>query len=503
MLTAEVAWELLASTGLSLVRMVASYIISFVVAVFTGVAMAKNKYVEAVMLPLLDVLQSIPILGFLPAALVVFVRVLGPAVGAELSAVFLLFTSLVWNMIFGVYTSVKSLESSVDDLARVYRLPLLHRYMYIYLPASRNSVIANSIVSWAGGWFFLTSAEVLSIGKTEYSLRGLGSFIIKTYAQGDQTAYVAGLTMLFAVILLSYLLLWNPVAMKYTQTKALVGFTRVYEELEKAVSRIWGLIWERLSSAYSVIRRKKGRLAVAILFPIILDVASLNNIDLSTTSWQSGSWVYIEEFLVNLPLTALRVYGVMAAGLALTIILAYISHMMPRLSKAIVMLGEVLSSIPAMMWWPILLPALGGFPTGIMFFIYMQGSIWYVFFNTIIFGLTRVTRELDELSEIYGVRGRLYITKIFIPSIMPSIVAGSISSSGGAWNASIVAEHIRLGELNIDVGGVGSLLSRYAEMGDMYGVVLTSLLMSVTIVVINKLLWARLVRKIGGTYVIE
>ncbi|MCC6052338.1 MAG: ABC transporter permease subunit, partial [Fervidicoccaceae archaeon] len=187
----------------------------------------------------------------------------------------------------------------------------------------------------------------------------------------------------------------------------------------------------------------------------------------------------------------------------LTIILAYISHMMPRLSKAIVMLGEVLSSIPAMMWWPILLPALRGFPTGIMFFIYMQGSIWYVFFNTIIFGLTRVTRELDELSEIYGVRGRLYITKIFIPSIMPSIVAGSISSSGGAWNASIVAEHIRLGELNIDVGGVGSLLSRYAEMGDMYGVVLTSLLMSVTIVVINKLLWARLVRKIGGTYVIE
>jgi NitT/TauT family transport system permease protein len=155
--------------------------------------------------------------------------------------------------------------------------------MYIYLPTSRGSLIANSIVSWAGGWFFLTSAEVLSIGKTEYSLRGLGSFIIKTYAQGDQTAYVARLTMLFAVILLSYLLLWNPVAMKYTQTKALVGFTRVYEELEKAVSRIRELIWERLSSAYSVIRRKKGGLAVAIFFPIILDVASLNNIYLSTT----------------------------------------------------------------------------------------------------------------------------------------------------------------------------------------------------------------------------
>uniref|UniRef100_A0A7C1E935 ABC transporter permease subunit n=1 Tax=Fervidicoccus fontis TaxID=683846 RepID=A0A7C1E935_9CREN len=501
MLTAEVVRELLASTGLSLARMVTAYIISFVVAVFTGVAMAKNKYVEAVMLPLLDVLQSIPILGFLPAALIMFVRVLGPAVGAELSAVFLLFTSLVWNMIFGVYTSVKSLESSVDDLARVYRLPLLHRYMYIYLPVSRSSVAANSIVSWAGGWFFLTSAEVLSIGKTEYSLRGLGSFIIKTYAQGDQTAYAAGLTMLFAVILLSYLLLWNPIAMKYTQTKALVGFNRVYKELEKAVSRIRGLIWESLSSAYSVFRGRKRWLALAILFPVFLDVGGLYNID-PTTSWLSRSWVYIEEFLVNLPLTALRVYGVMAAGLALTIMLAYISHMMPRLSKAIVMLGEVLSSIPAMMWWPILLPALRGFPTGIMLFIYMQGSIWYVFFNTIVFGLTRVTRELDELSEIYGVRGRLYITKVFIPSIMPSIVAGSISSSGGAWNASIVAEHIRLGELNIDVGGVGSLLSRYAEMGDIYGVVLTSILMSVTIVAINKLLWARLVRRIGGTYVI-
>lgn len=150
----ELAIRLALSTSLSLGRMFAAYVISLLLALITGVAMARNKYVETVLLPILDVLQSIPILGFFPAIVLVFVSLLGPAAGSELGSIFLIVTSLVWNMIFGVYSSVKSLDPSIDHLTKVYRLSSIHRFLYVYVPASRSSVAANSIVSWAGGWFF-------------------------------------------------------------------------------------------------------------------------------------------------------------------------------------------------------------------------------------------------------------------------------------------------------------------------------------------------------------
>ncbi len=119
-------------------------------------------------------------------------------------------------MIFGVYSSVKSLDPSIDQLTAVYKLPLIYRLLYIYVPASRSSLAANSIISWAGGWFFLTSAEVISMGRVEYRLKGLGSFIISAFESGDVEAYTIGLLTLFTIILVSYLVIWNSLTMKYT-----------------------------------------------------------------------------------------------------------------------------------------------------------------------------------------------------------------------------------------------------------------------------------------------
>jgi NitT/TauT family transport system permease protein len=230
--------ELILSTLLSLGRMFTAYVLSLIIAVVTGVAMAKNKYIESILLPILDILQSIPILGFFPAVLAIFITVLGPVTGGEISSIFLIVTSQVWNMIFGVYSSIKSLDPSIDQLISVYKLPLIYRLLYIYIPASRSSLAANSIISWAGGWFFLTSAEVISMGRIEYRLKGLGSFIISAFENRDTVAYTIGLLTLFTIILVSYLIIWNPFTMRYTGVKTLLGFMRIYGVIEKAFARI-------------------------------------------------------------------------------------------------------------------------------------------------------------------------------------------------------------------------------------------------------------------------
>jgi NitT/TauT family transport system permease protein len=500
----ELTIELTISTSLSLWRMLAAYMLSLILAIVTGVAMARNKYVESILLPILDVLQSIPILGFFPAVLAVFITTLGPVAGGELSSIFLITTSLVWNMIFGVYSSIKSLDPSIDHLVAVYKLPLIHRFLYIYIPASKSSIAANSIISWAGGWFFLTSAEVISMGRVEYRLKGLGSFIIKAFEEGSTMAYTTGLLALFMVILVSYLIIWNPFTMKYTGTRTLLGFMKAYDVIDRALSKTWGFIVEKVVAVYNVVARvkiKSTHIIICSILPLLLyqyhTRLALDN------SLYSKILEYGVDFLRVAPITLIRVYLVVVTGLAVSILLAYISHTRLKLGKIIVMSGEVLSSIPAMMWWPILLPLLKGFPQGVMMFVYLQGSLWYVFFNVLIFGLSSLRESIIELSEIYNVKGRLYLSRIFIPSLLPSILAGGLSASGGAWNASIAAEYIVLGGLTVDMGGVGSLLNKQAQAGDVLGVLSTSFFMSLVVVFINKTIWARILGKIRGYYVVE
>ena len=504
----ELTVELTLSTLLSLGRMFTAYVLSLIIAIVTGVAMARSKRVESILLPVLDILQSIPILGFFPAVLALFVTTLGPVTGGEISSIFLIVTSQVWNMIFGVYSSVKSLDPSIDQLTAVYRLPLIYRLIYIYVPASRSSLAANSIISWAGGWFFLTSAEIISMGRVEYRLKGLGSFIVSAYESGDVEAYTIGLLTLFTIILVSYLVIWNPLTIKYTGIKSLLGFMRIYVVVEKALSKIWGLIIEKLIMAYSAIRGGISAIQLCFLLSPILLYLYYENLHyekliLVTSNLYSVITKYGVEFLWALPLTLIRVYSVVLFGIALSILLAYISHTRFKLGVLIVMLGEVLSSIPAMMWWPILLPVLQGFPYGVMVFVYLQGSLWYTFFNVLLFGVSSLKESILELSKVYGIRGKYYLLKVFIPSLLPSILAGGLSASGGAWNASIAAEYFKTENFTVDMGGVGSLIYKQTLAGDTLGVLSTSFLMSLVIVGMNKALWARILKRISGYYVVE
>jgi len=495
--------ELLVATALSLLRMFCAYILSLLVAVSAGTWMARSRTAEALLLPALDVLQSIPILGFFPAALLLLARLLPGSLGLELAAVFLIFTSLVWNMIFGVYTSLKALDPSIHDMARVYRLGPLARFFFVYLPACRESLIANSLVSWAGGWFFLTSAEVLSLGEEEYRLRGIGSFILDSFAKGDALGFYAGVLALLATILATYLLLWNPAATIMLRL-SLPSMPAVFEVIREAVgfvlsslARILIPLEARLGPLPRPPRSLKAVLLVLIAAAVVYSVRGFSPEPLREAA------PVLASFPIELGRSIPRVGFVLLLSASFSVLVAYFAHLSRGVSMVVSTAGEVLASIPAVVWWPLLSSLALSHPLGpsiVMLVVFLQGAFWYVYFNLIVYGLASVRKDFDELAAVYRVRGLPYLRYVFIPSLLPSLATGLLSAWGGAWNASIVAEYVEIGGDVIDMLGVGSLISKAATQGNVAALLATSLALSLFIVLVNKTLWVRLFRFIERRY---
>jgi NitT/TauT family transport system permease protein len=493
---------LMLCAGASLARMLAAYFLSVVAALILGTAMARSRAVERALLPILDILQSIPILGFFPAALAFFVRVLPPGVGAEAAAVFLIFTSQVWNLIFGVYASVKSLESQLFEMAKVYKLGQAATFFYIYAPASRNSLVANTLISWAGGWFFLTSSEIIALGAVEYRLTGIGTFIMESFEKGDVEGFYAGVAALLAVILATYVLFLNP-ASEGMLGRKLPSVHATYAALHGLVSAAWSALANALVSAERRLRVPPlaAKLAAAAAVAV-LALAALRG-----ARWQpfdaSELLPLFVEVAEQLPVSLARVTFIVVLSAALSFAAAYLSHTRAGAATLVTLAGEVLASIPAVVWWPLLSALALGSPLGpylVAAIVLLQGSLWYLYFNLIIYGLASLRRELDEMASVYRIRGWWYVGAVFAPSLLPSLAAGALSAWGGAWNATIAAEYATFGDRVIDLGGVGALMSKKADAGDVAGVTASALLLSLVIVAVNKTLWRKIFQLVGSRY---
>ncbi|MEM0048467.1 MAG: ABC transporter permease subunit [Ignisphaera sp.] len=476
-------------------RMLAAYILSLLVAISLGILMARRRIAEAVLMPILDILQSIPILGFFPIAIVMFVTFLPRSIGLELAAIFLITTSLLWNMIFGVYSSIKSLDPEVFYMASIYSLKTFSRVAYIYVPAARAAIAANSIISWAGGWFFLTSAEVISAGSEEYKLLGIGSLIMDFYNRGNMLGFYTAIAILFAIIVASYLLIFNPATNLVIQQRILPAWHRAFYYIYKFVSIIWESIMH-----IGIKFESKGitRHGTIVIVPFL----ALSFLYINATIYLQKSSLPILEFAINFLISLARVGLVVIVSLIITVGMAYLS-LVKGWGKSIAIVGEILASIPAILWWPILSPLAAKMPWLVSFIVFLQGSLWYEFFNVILFGVPKIRLEVLELAKVYSIKGFNYFRYILIPSLLPSIASGALSAWGGAWNASIVAEYFESGTTVIDLGGVGSLLSRYAYEGSYGRVLYIVILWALMIVLLNKTVWSQVFKRVEKSFVVE
>jgi NitT/TauT family transport system permease protein len=499
----------------SMGRMFLAYIVSVITALVLGVSMARNRYLEAVLLPILDILQSVPILGFLPVALLYIARLLPGMLGVEAAVVFLLTTSMVWNIIFGVYSSVKSLDPSIDDLVKTYRLGLATRFFTIYSQAGIKSIGANSLISWAGGWFFITSAEVM-VGGEGKGVIGIGSEIIKSFTMGDYARFGIGLLILVISIVATYIFIWNPMASESTGIR-LVNVGILYDEVFKPLARI---TWDGLAEACIWFESKlvtlvrslaiPGRIVRGSAYGILAVLVALAMVNISRAVISYGGYlirVSTTDVLVlisNTTITLARVATVVLISVVITVILAYASYLAIVYGEkslghqVIVLLGEILASIPAILWWPILsyIAFKGSIGQYIVaFIVFLQGTIWYSYFNILIFGLSSIGKELTELSRVYRIKGSLFLRTLFIPAMLPSVASGALSAWGGCWNSSIVAEYMALGTSIINLGGIGSLLDIYAAENDYTRLTLALIMLSIVIAIINIVFWRGVVFK--------
>ena len=503
---------------LSLARMTAAYLLSLVFSLGYGYAAARNRTARAVLMPLLDVLQSVPILSFLPVVLLGLSAVLPERVAAELAAVVLIFTSQAWNMTFSFYQSCTTVPTELREAAAVFRFRPWTRFRTVELPFGSVGLIWNSMMSWAGGWFFLMASEVFNVGSRDFRLPGLGSYLQSAAVQGDMRALGLGVGTLVLIIVLLDQLLWRPIL-------AWADRFKVQTVDSELAPHSWLLDLGRSST---ILRAVRARVAARLDAPSAgarpppppavippLDSQAKRNpwvirgaLVLVATAGLYGAFRAV-LLMGSLPAAAwgsvglglLATSGRVAAALALallwTVPVGILIGSSQRLATVLQPIVQVLAAIPATALFPMLVLALLHAPGGLNIaavLLMLMGTQWYLLFN-IIAGTSAIPQDLRYTTSLLGLSRLDRWRTLLLPAIFPFLITGAITASGGAWNASIVAEYVQFGDRTLQTTGVGAVIAQATAKGQ-FGLLLAGTLgLVLTVVGINRLVWARLYRR--------
>ena len=513
----------------SLVRISVAYALSLVFALAYGYVAASSRRAEMIMVPLLDILQSIPVLSFLPGVMLAMVAIFPHSqFGVELGSILLIFTGQVWNIAFSFYSSLKTVPRELHEAAVIYRFSRWQRFAQLDLPFSTIGLVWNSMMSVAGGWFFLMACEMFVLGKRDFRLPGLGSFLQTAASSGNMRAILWGVAAMIAVIVLLDQLIWRPIIVwadkfKFEQVESsgvaqstllnLIGrasmVLRLYRLLMQPVfdwlSRTFTLGARRAAETFSAPKQNPLRrwigylLAAAVLvglgFAVFYAARELSELHRED----------YRELLESAALTFLRVNAALVLGALWTVPagVAIASH--ARLARIAQPLVQMAASIPATALFPIILLFLlrlrGGLEIAAMLLM-LLGTQWYILFN-VIAGAMAIPTDLKEAAQIYRFSSWDRWRYLTLPGIFPYLVTGMVTASGGAWNASIVAEYFHFQGKIVSTAGLGSTISSASDDGRFDVLLAATLIMATVVVLINRLLWRRLYRLASSRFKLE
>jgi NitT/TauT family transport system permease protein len=497
----------------SLLRMSAAYFFALCFALSYGYIAATNIRARKFMLPVLDILQSVPILGFFPAAVLFFIGLIPGRLGVEAAAVFLIFTSMAWNMAFGVYESLTTIPKELIEAADGFGVRGWQRLENLTLPACVQKLVYNSIVSWSAGWFFLVAAEIISAGSGTYKLPGLGSFLIDTTYSGKIALMLVGLSALIIIILLLELFIWRPMqswADKYNYEYA--GEKRPGEFIfnTKTIKKVFRFIFDIFSritvSLYILFHGHK-------IIKSILKLSGLLILFLGLAYIMYDLVIFIVKLLLNLPAEAysiplaivysfLRLSAAYVICVLWTIPAAVYIVKNKKASSYLMPLIEVAASIPAIALFPAMVVIFikhGSLDIAAIILI-LLGMQWYLLFN-LISGVRSIPKDIENAATTFRIKGKLYWEKVLLPAMFPSFVTGSITAWGGGWNTLIVAEYIVFKGQEFHLFGIGYLLDKATfESPNSSMVLLYVFSMALTIIFLNRLIWQPLYRRALAKY---
>ncbi len=497
-------------------RMAAAYALSLIFTLIYGYLAAYNRRAELVLMPLLDVLQSVPILSFLPVVVLSLSAILPEGLAVELGSIVLIFTSQVWNLTFAWYQSLTTIPKELREASAVFRLNSWLRFKVLELPFAALSLIWNSMMSWAGGWFFLMAAEIFTVGRRDFHLPGLGAYLKEAASQGNWQAVGWGLGTLVLVIILLDQLVWRPLLawaerfkleMTESDNPPSSWFYDVLQRsqlLERWSSTIWrplndavdGLMIRLFPPPDTVEEGEGGTrwaaygagflLAIGLGYGTLQAAAMLAQV--SGTQWV--------QIALGVGATLLRVAVALAIALAWTIPVGVAIGTNPRLAGFIQPLVQVAASVPATALFPVLVLVLLNLPGGLNIaavLLMLMGTQWYLLFN-VIAGASAIPQDLKYTASLLRLSRWGRWRTLILPALFPYVITGAITASGGAWNASIVAEYIEFGGQTLHTIGIGALIAEATAQGDYPLLLAATLSMILTVVLINRLLWRRLYR---------
>ncbi|HHW19162.1 MAG TPA: ABC transporter permease subunit [Firmicutes bacterium] len=503
----------------SVIRMVLAFLLSLAFTFVYGYIAAHNRVAEMVLIPLLDILQSVPVLGFLSVSVASLVSLFpGSILGYEIASILAIFTSQAWNMTFAFYQSLTSIPRDLREAASMLRLSKWQTFKYLELPYSIISLVWNGMMSFGGGWFFLAASETITVLGRDVQLPGIGSYMATAIRASSTSGLLAALVSMVAVIVVIDQIVWRPLVvwsrkfkvemtasdeeptswvMELVKKSLLLSFL---EDAFRPIGRFMAGYAERLRRG----RRKGGRALrlISRVALICMDILIVGLLVRGAFWFVRGIWLLwsvldIGDVLKVFYLGGLTLVRVMAAvflGMLWTIPAGVKIGTNPRLRRFLQPVVQVLASFPANMLFPFVTVLyiryhismeIGSIP------LMMLGTQWYLLFN-VIGGAMSIPNDLNEASVVYGLRGIQRWTKFILPAIFPSVVTGGITAAGGAWNASIVAEVTSWGSTTLTATGLGSLISQATNSGDWAMIVLSISAMAAIVVGVNRLFWRRL-----------
>jgi NitT/TauT family transport system permease protein len=511
----------------SLVRIVIAYILALLFALGYGFAAAKSERAAKLLLPLLDILQSIPVLSFLPGVMLAMVALFpGRQLGLELGSILLIFTGQAWNIAFSFYASLKGIPRELDEAARLYRFSNWQRFTELELPFAAIGLVWNSMMSVAGGWFFLMACEMFVLGPRDFRLPGLGSYLQVAAGAGDTRAILWGLAAMIAVIVLLDQLVWRPAIAWSDKFKFETVEGAAPQSLVLTVLRKSGVlaafyrttiypVEERVTHAFAVKNLDarveaspsenvyKKWLARAIAAAVLAALAWLAYRALATIAQLGERQLSI--LARDAALTFLRVNGALVLGALWTVPVGVWIGTTPRVAKVAQPLVQIAASVPATALFPVLLLLLiragGGMGLAAMALM-LLGTQWYILFN-VIAGAMAIPTDLKEASSVFRFTRWERWRRLILPAIFPYLVTGMVTASGGAWNASIVAEYFHFQGQTLSVRGLGAAISRATDSGNLPVLLAATMVMSAIVVTVNRTLWQRLYRLAATRFKLE
>jgi NitT/TauT family transport system permease protein len=502
----------------SIVRMTIAYMLSLAFAVAYGYIAAYNARIEPWMVAVLDILQSIPVLSFLPPVVLAMVSLVpGHQLGIEMGVILLIFTGQVWNLAFSFYSSLKTIPHEMLEASRIYRYSGWQRFWQLELPFSTIGLVWNSIVSVAGGWFALIFCETFTMGDRNFQLPGLGSYIQTATYAGNVRALLAGIATVILIVVATDQLVWRPLIawsdkFKFEQVESAEQVKSPILELIRRSSilqTLSGRIWDRVEEpVYRHLAHSKESHVVKPLdetrsgkvSPILWAVALAGAMAVCWAAAQAVlmlrdvTWADLRLLLEGAGATFLRVNAALLLSAAWTIPVGVSIGLNPRFARVVQPIAQIMASVPATAFFPILLMGLvrigGGLGIGSVALM-LLGTQWYILFN-VIAGAMSIPSDLREVASLFHFTRWQRWTKLILPGIFPYLITGMVTASGGAWNASVMAEYSHVKDQTLSTIGLGAQIDAATDSGRFSMLLLATIFISLMVVTMNRLVWRRL-----------